>query len=281
MAMFSFSTDAQNLVPNPSFECGEDFCGPYQPDQTKNFKRYACDWTVPGTGTSDVFSTKIENIYCFSRMPAFGENYHVGSQLPRTGKRFAGIYTYSKFASSDTTSYREYIQVKLNKPLKSGEKYCSEMYVSATEHNRYFANNFGMRFNVNETFVSDFKYLNMQPQVLEKRIMSDTTKWTKVAGIFEATEPSNYLIIGNFFGDGSTQARLSRSFNQQFSLGYYFIKDVSVEKMPYDKFTMAGSTVLRQGQSRELSATAGVDEITWTTALEILILCSCVYLHSP
>lgn len=55
---------AQNLVPNPSFECGSYHCGPntYSP----YFSAYACNWSCPNRGTSDILSTVIENKECWA-----------------------------------------------------------------------------------------------------------------------------------------------------------------------------------------------------------------------
>ena len=124
---------SQNMVPNGSFECGQDFCDAYQTPQVEQFSKYACEWSVPGRGTTDIYSTLITNQVCYARMPNSLSGYKQGTQSPRTGNRFAGLYSYSKELSPDTSSYREYLQVKLNKVLVPGEKYCAEMYVSNAE----------------------------------------------------------------------------------------------------------------------------------------------------
>ncbi len=186
-------------------------------------------------------------------------------QYPRIGNRFAGVYIYTKDMTTDTTSYREYLQVKLNKPLKTGEKYCAEMYVAPNSAVRLAANNIGMRFNVNEIpFVSNFKPLNLVPQVIEKKIVADRF-WTRIGATFQATEQAHYMVIGNFYGDRSTQGQIINPNTSIYNYAYYYIDDVSVEKLPYDQFTLAGSTVLCEGQSTELVATVGVDEVMWTT----------------
>ena len=254
---------AQNLVPNSSFECGTDICTAYQLPDILQFSTHACNWSVPTTGTSDIFSTKVNSTDCYTRMPDNVYRDQLSPQFPRIGTRFAGVFTYSKDLSPDTTSYREYLQVKLSKPLKAGEKYCAEMYVAPNTKVRFAANNIGMRFNVNELpYVNNFKPLNLVPQVIEKKIITDKF-WTKIGATFEANEPAQYLVIGNFFGDGSTDEQFI--LNTHYNYAYYYIDDVSVEKLPYDQFTLAGSTVLCEGESTELIASVGVDEVTWTT----------------
>jgi hypothetical protein len=44
---------------------------------------------------------------------------HLGSQSPRTGNRFAGVFTYGDNVGSP--GYREYIQVPLQESLVVGE----------------------------------------------------------------------------------------------------------------------------------------------------------------
>lgn len=86
---------AQNLVLNPSFECGQDECEPTINPFWND--RYACYWRCPTNGTSDVYSTKIGNKACYSYMPYSGEDrndeqIHVGSQMPFKKSQHAGVY---------------------------------------------------------------------------------------------------------------------------------------------------------------------------------------------
>ena len=134
---------AQNLVPNPSFECGVDLCSPTQ--DASMYGYYACNWSCPTLGTSDVLSTQLSKD-CFSAMP-YDESvphFHTGSQLPRTGNRFAGIVTYA-----GSSGFREYIQVQIDEPLVPGEDYCFEMYVSLGEEVAFASNNLGSSFTNN------------------------------------------------------------------------------------------------------------------------------------
>lgn len=255
---------AQNLVPNGSFECGEDFCGAFQTTEIAIFSKYACSWSVPtARGTSDIFSMRSQS-FCYT-FPGPGLGFKQGFQRPRSGQRFAGIYTYSKLQSPDTTSYREYLQVKLNRPLKPNETYCAEMFVSRTEVGRWASNNLGMRFNMQPESTFDFKTLPLKPQFLETQIITDTANWVRIGGFFEPDEAYSYLIIGNFFEDGSTQAQLVAS-SIDYYYSYYFIDDVTVEKLPFDNFIIQTPDAVCEGLPVELTASAGVDdEVIWTT----------------
>jgi hypothetical protein len=261
MAIGQIAGLAQNLVPNGSFECGEDICDAYQSPQVADFSRYACGWSCPNQGTTDIFTTKIPITECYTHMPYSGPNYHQGNQLPRTGSRFAGIYTYG--TGGDTVSYREYLQVPLEQPMIPGEKYCAEMYVSKAETNYYSSNNLGMSFQTQGSYTFDYAPLNLDPQVLETEVITDTSDWVKIGAILEADSAWQYLIVGNFFGDGSTQAVASSPY-YYYPYGYYFIDDVSVEKLPYDEFTLSGTDPICRGDSSIVTASVGVDRVFWT-----------------
>lgn len=253
----------QNLVPNGSFECGEDFCGAFQYDQLQVFFLHSCEWSTPSTGTSDIFSTKLPNT-CYNGSPG------VDAPLPHSGNRFGGIYTYDvQTQYSEYPAYREYLQVKLTETLIPGEKYCTGMYVSLSKSYLYASNNLGISINTFPTypyFYDQFNYapLYFTPQLLIDDVIKDTTQWVKVDGIFIATDTAQYLTIGNFFDNSNTRVEKTSSESLP-HYAYYFIDDVYVEKLPYDSFTITGPTTLCEGQSIELTATVGVDQIEWTT----------------
>jgi CHU_C Type IX secretion signal domain len=268
IGLFPLLSMAQNLVPNPSFECGEDLCDPFTPTDVAHFSKYACEWSVPSwDGTSDIHSTKVTDSRCFTKQPNDGDlsvGYKPGSQTPRTGRRFAGMYSYSMKHGPAGESYREYIQVKLNAVLVPGDTYCAEMFASAAENQYYFNNNLGMSF-INEEITRQIWHsvLPLTPQIVEKRIISDTLNWAKIGGTFIATGPAKYLVIGNFFDDEQTDATIIPNKEPNYH-SYYFIDDVKVEKLPYDKFTLTADTVICQRDSIVLSANVGVDGVYWT-----------------
>lgn len=244
---------SQNLVPNGSFECGEDFCGAFQGEQSALLYKYACQWSVPNTGTTDIYS---------ARFPPDRLCLFMGKQAPRTGNRFAGIYTYSHESRPGQTSYREYVQIKLEEPLKPGNKYCAEAYASLAEGVYYASNNFGMRFNVKEHYSGSFAPLKLVPQLIEKKIIKDTSNWVKISGMVEVDSVSQYLILGNFADDEHTDRDSLTAQHRWFA--YYFIDDVSVEALPLDQFTFSGNTIICTGDSTELVASVGA-QVKWTT----------------
>ncbi|HMJ67794.1 MAG TPA: gliding motility-associated C-terminal domain-containing protein [Cyclobacteriaceae bacterium] len=250
----------QNLVLNPSFECGQDFCGAFQPEQAALLSTYACNWMAPGQGTSDIHSTQLMWA-CFNSQPyRVDAHEYVGSQMPRTGNRFGGIYTYMALSQADS-NYREYLEGRLTEPLEPGDTYCAEFYTSRAEYMHYASNNLGIRFNPGPTFHQGYRVLNQSPQILETNILTDTAKWTRVGGMFTATEPASYLVIGNFTSDRLTSS--VRFSPPGYEHSYYFIEDVSVEKLPADVFTFSGDTTICVGDKTTLSADARTSYVIW------------------
>jgi len=259
----------QNLVPNPSFECGTDFCD-YNIDPNQ-FSIYACRWTAPTRGCPDLFSTSL-SASCFGGQPNSGFlQEQPGSQLPHTGKRFAGIFTYGNTTGAPL-EYREYIATDLIQPLAVGSYYRASMYVSCASRMAFATNNLGMFFCAASDWIptgSNEAQTFYQPQVVEKNVIT-STQWVKVCTVFKATTPATLLVIGNFFDDSSTQAIARGGFSNDsyYASSYYYIDDVDVEEVPNpDSLTMivSGSKTICQNQSTPLTVQQHFDKITWTT----------------
>jgi hypothetical protein len=122
------TTTAQNLVPNNSFEemtlCPGNF--------TLNEMQTIKGWWQGSEGTPDYFNV------C-STKAGVPENMF-GSQLAKEGNAYAGLVLYS---ISNGTTYREYIQTKLTRPLAAGEMVCVEFYYSAAERCSYVVDGLG------------------------------------------------------------------------------------------------------------------------------------------
>jgi hypothetical protein len=87
----------------------------------------------------------------------------------------------------------------------------------------------------------------------------------RISGTFQATSAFQYLIIGNFSDDQETQSIFDgRDNDHYYGYAYYFIEDVSVEKLPYSNFTFSGKQTICDGDSTTIFANAGVDNVTWT-----------------
>lgn len=276
----SFILNGQNLVNNSSFECGDDRCDPtgFASDLGQN----ACEWSCPQRGTTDVFSTKISNKACFCSMPYNGTNTsdvsaHVGSEMPRSGNRFAGIITYSLEPGKDTT-YREYLQAKLVEPLMPGQSYCGKMYVSRAEHLKYASNNLGMY--VGDELLNIGSYvgpLHFQPLVIQKDVITESEGWMPVAGTFQVPDTVQYLIIGNFFYNYQTSTLITEGpvqLKENYNYAYYFVDDVSVTKLTIPELSISGNTTICSGDNARIEALGEWDEVRWTTLLDTATIIS-------
>ena len=226
---------AQNLVPNPSFEesikiacraiTGRD-----------NIGNYVAYWNAPTNGTTDIFHTDSTN------KNGCGVNTINRNIRPHTGGFCAGLYTSAASSLNfnnlnDVPSYREYLQVRLKKPLVVGKIYYAEMYVTPREQSSLQSNNIGFHFSVDSTRINEpennyGQLLPYIPQIFESAILTDFNKWYKVSGCFVATAAFEYLIIGNFFDD------LHTSFKPTiYKTGiepYFYIDDVKVTEANTD-----------------------------------------------
>ena len=262
---------AQNLVPNGDFECGDPIC--LFTEFPQDFRD--CNWYLPTSGTTDKYSSSTPNPACFSYMPHgdidnVPSQPHLGSQAPRSGNRFVGIYTYIGKVPDDSglANYREYIQVQLSTPLEVGQYYCAEMWVSVADRLRYASNSLGMYFHDAPFKLTPFQVnLGYFPQVMSKDVVNDQKNWVLVRGMFKATFAATYVTVGNFATDAQT-AVIDKGGDYpnplNYEAAYYYIDDVSVEKVIPRSFVLSGQQSVCEGQSTTLHAQGGLSNIRWT-----------------
>jgi len=214
----SSSGNAQNLVINPSLEkydtCpfnmgqinfSNNWFSPAYPSSTSEYYN-ACDLTnqvgVPISGNGAVF------------------------QYARTGCAYGGIALYV----SDNPNYREYIEATLLTPLIAGKNYCIKFYVNKVGIVQFAIDAIGAYLSNDSVLYSapPPTLLTKIPQINNptNNIITDTVNWVKISGSFTASGGEQFITIGNFNNDAST--------NTQYMGGglpggaYYFIDDVSV-----------------------------------------------------
>lgn len=270
---------SQNLVPNPSFECGAELCGafqiaPYYP---------ICSWYSPNRSTPDYLSSSILNQFCYAAMPGAGldvnqEPIQMGSEYPRTGSHAAGIFTFSGRPNNvQLYDYREYLEAQLISPLVPGDYYCAEMFVSLAEGVHYASNHLGMYFHDVPLSIPNLVNLPYPPQVVTEDVIAGTAGWTRIYGSFKATTAALYVTFGNFSDDAHTQFQErmgTRSKSIDYGTSYYFVDDVSVRKLPSGAFTFLGNTRICQGEPVIIKADGDVDNIEWRPAHDSSVVVS-------
>tara|TARA_Y100000589_G_scaffold147205_1_gene140793 strand:- start:27640 stop:28833 length:1194 start_codon:yes stop_codon:yes gene_type:complete len=207
----------QNLVPNPSFE--------YFTSCPSGFSQInsAVPWFSANTyGTPDFLNSCAPTGLFSVSTP----NNFRGFQNARTGVGYAHIFVMPTIGPSD---YREYIQVPLISPLVAGQLYEISFYVSLSDKSRYATNNLGVHISSSPTYSVGYYPMPYTPQINETSIISDTSNWQLISGVYLASGGEQYITIGNFYYDSLTAKTINNPSSPNFfSDNGYYIDDVCV-----------------------------------------------------
>jgi hypothetical protein len=206
--------NAQNLVPNPSFE-DTNSC-PTAFNELFN----ATGWSS-FAGSPDFFHV------CNTTDVGVPINFG-GVQMAASGNAYAGFVTYAPLPANQ--NIREFIASQFVSPLIIGTKYFISYKVSLGFNNSSEINCASNKIGVNFTTVS---YDQVTPHPLTNNakfystsIISDTVNWNRLTGSFIADSAYNYVVLGNFFEDNYTDTLI---LNTSIScLSYYYIDDVCI-----------------------------------------------------
>ena len=207
---------AQNLVPNYSFET--DTTCPTGSSQIY----FATPWRGVTTNSTDYYNA-CNNGSC--GVPSDG----VGFQYARTGVAYAGIYAIDIYSQN----YREYLQVKLDSTLQHDSCYLVEFYCNLHNASGYVVNKMGAYLS--NTAVSTVgplpngTVLQYAPQIESHQFLNDTLNWMRIGGYYKANGGEQYITIGNFNTDSTTDTL--HILGNNYPGAYYFIDDVTVKKL--------------------------------------------------
>lgn len=195
----------ENLIPNPGFE-EIDSCPRNRSTEfyhTINFAKY---WKEPNDGTVDLLSTCNDSLI----------NSLLVTKRPRTGNAFVGIYLLAEKPLDYTKSpipcvsfdYKEYIQVKLAKPLVKDRFYSLSFYTASSSIWYLRTGDIGAHFSIApisyfhntgrydiNTIIRETPQINHNP----KQLLS--TDWQLITDVYKAKGGENYLTVGNFTPD--------------------------------------------------------------------------------
>ena len=216
---------SQNLVKNHSFEnawsCPEDYCG-------YAVKYPFPDWINPNYGTPDLMHT------CSAMRAGVPENF-AGYMYPYDGGAYAGIILREKFDDSLTVYKgvsREYLQTKLTDPLKKNTLYCVKFYYVNAKKSMYSVDALGITLTVEQIKAKNADRILQRPQITNcpGHIMDNTDEWTEFCGYYRARGGEQYLTIGNFLDNSTTQYVTNQNeySDSAFFYAYYLIDNVSV-----------------------------------------------------
>ena len=212
LAVFGLDANAQNLVPNPSFEDYSE-C-PYSDGQI----HFAEPWR--SVGASPDFFHKCSNDFS-STIVGVPENFP-GNQYPFSGLGYAGLSTYNNFEN------REYIQSDLSVTLDSGSLYMIKFYVSLADGSWNAINSIGLFLSKDSIYSTNGQALDQYvPQILSDEFITEKSDWVEISGCYLAKGNEQYITIGNFNNNDNTETLYDPSTSGS-NLAYYYIDDVSV-----------------------------------------------------
>jgi hypothetical protein len=221
--------NAQNIVPNPSFEnYSNTFCGIQAPGV---FNQIMIDWVSPTAAAPQIFFTTIEDsCYNFQPFSLYGGPLGLkGNQIPRTGDVMVGVWSYT----IPGTNQRHYVQTSLSNPMVVGNTYVVEFYVSLADFMELAIDKIGAHLSVNQISSGTDTQMAYTPQVESSAFIDDVTNWVLVSDTIIAQEAYSYITIGNFNDDNSTNTMVNPSGSGDIGTygALYFIDDVRVEEI--------------------------------------------------
>jgi gliding motility-associated-like protein len=241
---------AQNLLINPGFE---NFSGSPTLQGQLNL---ATPW-VPLGSTPDLYAPQVN--LPIQPCDVINTPYNVGGYTPVRvgGNAYAGI------SADPLNNTREYISSPLTVSLNAGELYRVEFWVQLADSSRFACNRLGVYFSNGAPVQAGNTPINFIPQIENPNIINDTSDWTLITGIYQASGTENYITIGVFRADGSPL--LQRQDLGSKSTGcdafddaiYYFIDDVVVRPVN-EVVEIDGDSVLCPGDVLNLFCTVNV-----------------------
>lgn len=207
LLFFATCVNAQNLIPNGSFELS---LKPVKSKFSGNLE-WASPWFPAGLGSPDL----IRN----GEVP-------FGHQQAADGNQFAGLILYDE----DNPNFREYLEVKLTRALQPGERINLTLKVSASDNSKYFTDALEFVLTKDSLRRDDWFVIPKEPQfsVRKFKSISDTSEaWLSLEMNYEAKGGERFLTIGNFRKDGSTGLQPNKS-DAFFKISYLYLDDISL-----------------------------------------------------
>ncbi|MBK7287630.1 MAG: T9SS type A sorting domain-containing protein [Flavobacteriales bacterium] len=214
--------EAQNLIPNPSFE-EVDTC-PHIPPVTGFGPGSRPTHWFSASDTPDYFNA------CVDSGTSVPHNIF-GYQQPKEGQAYVGHATYLE------GDYREMFSVALLSPLVVGQTYYASMFLNSSQGGNQQGdigcNKVGMLFTTTPYHwtqgMADFP-LGDFAQVYSQAVVADTLNWDLVSGSFVADSAYQYVVIGNHFRNALTDTLPVGPYMG--GVAYHFVDQVCVSAEP-------------------------------------------------
>ncbi len=205
----NFCEGQVNLLPNGSFE---DTVG--CPNNVAELSKTTY-WLNPTLASPDYYNS------CASLSGVSVPSNLYGDQNAKEGSAYAGIVI-----SSVGNNYREYLSVKLTKSLEKNKIYKLTMYVSHADFSAFYSNNLGAYFSDANVFYSIYNNIGVSNFFNYESIIFNDDDWKEISFNYTAIGNENYVTIGNFKDDLSTQQQI-KNINLS-NEGYYYIDNITL-----------------------------------------------------
>lgn len=215
--LFAHLASGQNAVPNASFE-NYVYC-PVGINQSKI--EILDNWEQVGSGTPDYFHA------CGSDMGVPSNIF--GVRQAADGEGYAGLVAFSP----SKRNYREYLQAKLEFPLRKGEWYCLEMKVALADNAGYICDGIGIVLSNLRYRKHGHENMKLTPALANPagHLLYAQPEWVHLSTSFMAKGGEEYILIGNFTPDADLQVKARNVevvHGKPVHHAYYFIDDVAL-----------------------------------------------------
>jgi OmpA-OmpF porin, OOP family len=251
---------AQNLIPNPSFEDFVDFSGKNNSGWHK----------IQNSDTPDYFNLDSHKQYnnIFDK--------YIGGTQAKTGQAFVGFFCLRYNPQRNVKNIREYIGTTLLNTLEKDSLYKVEISLCLDAESNAAIKNLGLIFSKNSLeFNKDYQLFSSKPQIEFTLSYPDKpTGWITVSSFYKATGNEKCIIIGNFRTDKlTTYKRLGvtrvkgkdKKWNLQAgeTAAYYYVDEVIIEKTHIEKTVIP----VEQKIVQEKEDTLNLDKIEIDSAI--------------
>jgi len=255
------SAQAQNLVPNPSFE-DTTYCLGWPPPQVE-----AIAWYTANTATPDIWNCDLEDPCGYHVMDPDDTGIQLqGYKYAYHGDRFAGGFQWYGPGSSNT---RDYLSARLLEPMQAGTMYRVSMHCARPNGVNGAIDHIGVYFSPDSVHAPFSTTLPFEPQARLRSNADEylvSTDWVEVADTITATGNEAWLIFGTF-EDADLVDGIWLGWGSYPPAVYYYMDQISVVAIASQSVQGAVS----MGQNLTVQGA----EIVWANALvldELILL---------
>lgn len=202
-------------------------------------------WSNANGGTVDLFDReKADRKYAQNAIP----NNYMGSQpTASNGQNYAGIIAYYDDGANNKEDsalveklnlkygykkYSEYLQGEFASPMVAGQVYQVSFKVSLADKSGRAVSCLGALLTNEKVDQESNSFLEMEPQFISHRVITDTANWVTLYGAYIAKGGEKYITIGCFKDENNfIVENIAKPMENDSRKAYYYISDVAVS--PY------------------------------------------------